>query len=199
VTKPPDEPHPKQIEPPRETGSLVGPWGTAHLTAAVLLVLALVWCGLRPPGRTYDFRPLPVPTIAWAVWASGLAYLASSAAAHFRLGAALRRGSVPNLGTLLTGGLSSVLLIVVAGRSVLLQAASRTHAAGLENLTATLGTAAGLSLLLFVVTSLQRRGRGSAENRVSVAVTVGLVIHWVLAVATVGALLYLEQLSPAAG
>jgi hypothetical protein len=131
--------------------------------------------------------------MGWFFWACGLAYLASNAGLHFRLGWVLRRGVVAGWDEILAWGLANALVAVAAGCSIALQAASHTHTIGAENLNATLCTAAGLSTLLLAATSLRRQNDASHENRVSMAGPIALVVHWTVAIATAGGLLYLEQ------
>ncbi len=161
---------------------------------AGLFVAALCWCLLHPPGNTYDVRPLPVPALGWAMWVCSLVFLASNAVLHFGWGRVLRQDTAPRPGAIVAWGLSNVLVAVIAGYSVRLQAASHAVAMGLENLTATLFTAAGLSVLMLGLTSFGGRTDAPRRNRVSMALTIALVLHWIAAMATAGGLFSIELL-----
>jgi hypothetical protein len=124
-----------------------------------------------------------------------MVYLGGVAAVHVRIGTEQRRNTAVHLGEILTAAVASVLVAVVAGRSVVLGANSNTHAFGLETLTATLWVVAGLSAVLLLSASFRRGGDERTGARTAYGRVGLLLVHVVAALLVAGTLLLLEYLT----
>jgi hypothetical protein len=168
-------------------------WGTAHLTAAVLLVVAIAGGAIWLPGQELDVQPLPVPVAGWLVWISGIGYLAGCAVLHARTGIALRQVGTGEYGTWIAGALASGVVALAAGVSIGLGRDSRTYACGLETLTTVLCVAAALSVTSLIATCcFCRPGERRSPN--SRLIRCAVLLHLAFAIVTAGGLLWLEQL-----
>jgi hypothetical protein len=159
-------------------------WGTAHITLAALLAAALAWCAARLPGNIYDVDPLPVSPNGWYLWGCGLLYLASIVAVHVRLGVALRRATAIYRREWVLLVVFNTLVTAVAAYCMFRGHASHTHAFGLENHTASICTAAGLSTLLIVATGVRWRDNLVPGTKLPAGILTVLTLNMFFAIST---------------